>query len=378
MSKRKHAPEELGGKYFELYMADLIDFPSTSGSRIKNPLPLTKKCPFIGRNIESIVAIQEEKSRRKVDERCDALPSPSTNGSIRAYPSQDHSAPVNSCQLDRPSLTQLSTNIIEQTTDGTRLENDLGKASSALLGLSAVDEQDQEIELGHAVIEPLRKSSKSEPAATSAISDSKEPLKSSSDNGLSEKQKLHPQEPSPTANIPNIGISEKPTEELGVGEAQQKVTQNPIGYWAVHHIWPPKFTVHDWMASSNANKRPRPSDPSQSGMDGRSSSYHRDREAAEEKLLLTRGLVMNTFKGEDLLSEESKKLCFDLQQITQKIVEPSIFPNEAIRKVIMYCKSRNKAMVNRDVTPIIIPSIASLYFGGDDSLEHVIDEVNAD
>lgn len=34
--------------------------------------------------------------------------------------------------------------------------------------------------------------------------------------------------------------------------------------------------------------------------------------------------------------------------------------------------------MNRDVTPIIIPSITSLYFGRDNSLEHLIDELNAD
>jgi hypothetical protein len=34
--------------------------------------------------------------------------------------------------------------------------------------------------------------------------------------------------------------------------------------------------------------------------------------------------------------------------------------------------------VNRDVTPMIIPSITSLYFSEDNSLKHIINEVNAD
>lgn len=34
--------------------------------------------------------------------------------------------------------------------------------------------------------------------------------------------------------------------------------------------------------------------------------------------------------------------------------------------------------MNRDVTPIIVPPITSLYFGGDNSLEHVVDEVRTD
>lgn len=145
------------------------------------------------------------------------------------------------------------------------------------------------------------------------------------------------------------------------------------------------------MASSNTNnKRQRTLDRSRNRKDERAWTYftysqcHRDGEvpeqftAAYERQILSKGLNMDHLKGEELFSEESKKFCSDLQQITNDTIAPTVFPAEAFRKVINYCLNRNEAIVNRDVTSMIIPSITSLYFGGDKSLEHVIDEVNAD
>lgn len=208
------------------------------------------------------------------------------------------------------------------------------------------------------------------------------------DDSLSNKQKLQFDETAPKKNTPVTESAEKPAEELGVQEVEQKERFGPISYWASHHTWPKSFTEHNSTASSNTNKkRQRKLYSSRSGKDERLRSYSQSRRdgevpeqytAAYEQHILTKGLNMDLLIGEELVSEESKKLCSDLQQITQETIAPTVFPAEAIRKVINYCLNRNEAIVNRDVTSMIIPSITSLYFGGDKSLEHVIDEINAD
>lgn len=201
--------------------------------------------------------------------------------------------------------------------------------------------------------------------------------------GLSKKQNVQFEETVYKTNILVIESLEKPAKKVGVREVEQKERDDFISYWAVHRTWPEDFAEHNSVASFNStNKRQRTSDRSQSGKDERSPSYSQSRKneevAAYEQHILIKGLNMDSFKGEELICEESKNLCIDLQQITNKSIEPTIFPTGVIRKVLHFCRNRNEAIVNRDVTPMIIPSITSLYFGGDNSLEHVVDEVNVD
>lgn len=85
---------------------------------------------------------------------------------------------------------------------------------------------------------------------------------------------------------------------------------------------------------------------------------------------------MSPVKGEESVSNQSKTLCISLQEIKLKSITPTIFPKEDIRKVLENCQFRNKAFINREVTQFLVPPIMSLYFGGADYLEHVLDEVN--
>ncbi|KAI9781826.1 MAG: hypothetical protein M1816_002176 [Peltula sp. TS41687] len=180
------------------------------------------------------------------------------------------------------------------------------------------------------------------------------------------------------------GCPEEPAKELEAREIEQKERQNPISYWAAHHTWPKDFAEHNLMASSNStNKRQRTSEC----MDVRSRSYSQSRKDGEvpeqytpayETHIFSKGLNMDTLRGEELISEESKQTCVSLQEITHNSIKPTIYPAAAIRKVINLCRNRNEAMVNRDVTPMIVPPLRSLYLSGDSHLEHVVDEVNAD
>ncbi len=276
--------------------------------------------------------------------------------------------------------TQLSEDNVEKLTDATSFESRLGKCHSAPLGLGAGQKRKHETEVGEDATEPRKQIQKSEPAATSQ-GDPEERLKLPGDESLSNKQKVQFEETIPKPNGAAIGSPENLSKERGVREVEQEQRQHPISYWAAHHTWPDNFAEYNPMTSTTSvNKRQRTSDET-------SRSYSQNRKdgavpeqysAAYEVHILSKGLDMNPFKGEDLISRESKHLCIDLQLITRKTIEPTIFPNGVIRRVLDFCRNRNEAIVLRDVTPMIIPSIISLYFGGDNSLEHVVDEVNAD
>ena len=321
--------------------------------------------------------VQKQKRGNK---QCRALPSPSPTRSTREDVSRDHFVQAIAYLPEQCCLTKLSENNTEKLTNDTSCESHLGKTHGAPFGIVAGHKRKHEKELAHADIESHKRPQKTEPAVTS--------FNSSEDNSLSKKQKVQSEETVPKTNVAVVDIGEKPAEKFRVQETEQKEKHNPISYWAVHHTWPENFAEYNAMASSNnTNKRQRTSVSSEYGNNERSVSYTRSRKrgevpeqytAAYEEYILTKGLDMGDLRGEECVSKKSEKLCVDLQKITYKTIKPIIFPNTTIRKVIELCRNRNEAIVNRDITPMIIPPISSLYFAGESNLEHVVDEVNAD
>ncbi|MCJ1464204.1 hypothetical protein MMC07_002817 [Pseudocyphellaria aurata] len=193
------------------------------------------------------------------------------------------------------------------------------------------------------------------------------------------QQKLQSKEMVPQTN------PEMPAKELEVREAEQQERHDPISYWAAHHTWPRNFAEHS--GSSISISKRQITEGFQSGEDESPWNYAQSRKlkadpeqytVAYEEYILSKGLDMCLFKGMKLVSEESEKLCIDVWQMTHQTIEPTIFPTEDIHKVIHFCQDRNEGTVTRYITPMIIPSIMSLYFGGDNSLEHVVDEVNTE
>jgi hypothetical protein len=183
--------------------------------------------------------------------------------------------------------------------------------------------------------------------------------------------------------------SDRPEKELGVSEEDEgNKSLDPIGHWAAHNTWPGSFPEGGPMTSSNnTGKRQRTSSCSQSGKDEKPRSYSQSRKDGEvpeqytplyEKHIFTKGLDMDPIRGEELVSQQSKKSCMDLMKVTRHSIKPTVFPNKRLRKVINLLGTRNEAIVNRDVTPIIVPPLASLYIGSNSHLERVVDEVNAD
>ncbi|MCJ1462015.1 hypothetical protein MMC07_000615 [Pseudocyphellaria aurata] len=329
---------------------------------------------------------ERQRDENEENEPRTVLQSSSTTKSTRADVSRVLSAPAIAYLPEQRCPSPISEIDTETSTDDITDENHLAKTNSDTLGLGAGHKRKRGEKLGQAGIESRKHTRKSEPVAASPNLEPKERLNVPGVDELSAEQKLQSEETVPQTKIPVIESPEKPAKELEVREAEQQEIQEPISYWAVHHTWPKNFAEHIPMAYPvSTKKRQRTLDPAQSSNDEKLLSYAQSRKLEEvpqqstsayERHILTKGLDMDAFRGGELVSEESENLCIDLQQITRHTIEPSIFPIRDIRKILNFCRNRNEAIVNRDVTPILIPSITSLYFGGDDSLEHVIDEVN--
>jgi hypothetical protein len=341
----------------------------------------------LDRESHQLSLVRKGKKQRRGNKQCRALPSPSTTGSTREDVSRDHFA-LAIAYLPQRRPTQLSENNTEKSTNDISFKSHFGKTHSALLGSGAGNKRKHEKKLGQANIESCKRPRKSEPAPASPNLDPKERLKLPRDDGLSKKQKVQFKETVLKTNVPVIDSPEKPAKELGVREIEHKERHDPISYWAAHHTWPVNFAGHNQMVSLNStNKRQRTSDRSQSYKDERSRSYSQSRKngevpeqytAAYEVHILTKGLDMDYRKGEDFVSEESKKTCTELLQIDAHMIEPTAVPQDKIRDMVGDCRTRNEAIVNRDITLLIIPSIRLRYYCGASHLEHVVDEVNTD
>lgn len=87
---------------------------------------------------------------------------------------------------------------------------------------------------------------------------------------------------------------------------------------------------------------------------------------------------MNTFKDEKLVSLDSKVTCKDLQNITRGVISLTVYSKAETLEVVRLCRNRNEAMINRDVTPLIVPPVKSFYLkDGAKQFEHFTDEVNS-
>lgn len=208
-------------------------------------------------------------------------------------------------------------------------------------------------------------------------------LKLSGDD-FPKKQKVQLEETVPEKYSP---ICERLEERLEASECGAEEEDDPISYWVANHTWPSNFAKSCAMSSSNDNnKRQRMSDRSQSGNDEKSRSYSQSRKDGNapeqytksyENYILTQGLNMDYFEGEKLLSPDSKVTCNDLQKLTCVAISPTVYSKAETLEVIRLCINRNEAMVSRDVTPLIVPPIKSLYLkDGVNHLEHFTDEVN--
>lgn len=186
-------------------------------------------------------------------------------------------------------------------------------------------------------------------------------------------------------------IFERPEQGPEVLESEEKEKEkekdDPISYWVVNHTWPDNFAESCTMSSSNnTNKRQRTSDPLQSDKDEKSRSYSQSRQdggvpepytKSYEKYIFTKGLDMDDFKSEELVSSDSKVTCKNLQNITREVISPTVYSKAETLEVVKLCRNRNETMINRDITPLIVSSIKLLYLKNEvHQFKHFTDEVN--
>lgn len=214
------------------------------------------------------------------------------------------------------------------------------------------------------------------------------------DNSCSKRRKTSLQTPvqsQETVPESNFSILERPERVPEGIESKEEDTEDPISYWAANHTWPANFADRRAMSSS-ISKRQRVSDPSPSAKDEESRSYSQSRKdgavpvqytKAFAKHIFEQGLDMDDSKGAKLLSPESKDFCKTLQNIGCTVISPTVYTMAEIFEVVNLCRNRNEAMVQRDVTPLIVPPLKSLYLkyeanlsDGVNPFESLADEVN--
>ena len=290
------------------------------------------------------------------------LPSPSTSGSVRGDVSQPRACQTLSLLEQHRQIIPLESGTKTPSND-TNFQSDFAKSQSHPLGSTAGRKRKYEKD-------PTQ--SRKRPPECDLV----EPPP---------KQRQQCEETAPELSVHVSKSSVSSQKEPGVSEENERnKILDPISHWAAHGIWPNSFQERVPMPSSG--KRLRTSS-SPSGKDEKSRSYSQSRKdgdvpeqytPAYERHVFTKGLDMDVLRGEEFVSEHSKRSCSGLMKITRHSIKPIVFPEEHLRKVINLLGTRNEAIVNRDITTMIAPPLASLYFSGDKHLEHVVDEVNAD
>ena len=155
---------------------------------------------------------------------------------------------------------------------------------------------------------------------------------------------------------------------------------NPVETWIETGNWPTDFAEKGFAmagSTSSANhskKRVRTSSYTASVKKGDAPAPYTP---LWEKWVVDEGLVMDEVKGEEYVSEESQAWCSELQKISLTTIKPFSLPEASVRQIMKRCQNRNEALVNREVTPMLVPRITLTYLDGANHLEHVVDEVNA-
>ena len=229
---------------------------------------------------------------------------------------------------------------------------------------------------------------------------SPKPPSDETDNSLSKRRKTSWQTPvqsQETSFEANCSVLERPEGAPEAIENKEEDTEDPISHWAANHTWPANFADRRAMSSSIA-KRQRTSDRSPSAEEGKSRSYSQSRKDGDapvqytkafEKRIFEQNLDMDDSKGAKLISLESKQFCNTLRNVKSVVISPTVYTMSEVLEVVRLCRNRNEAMVQRDVTPLIVPPLKSLYLkdggitkdggnnkNGVNAFEHLADEVN--
>ncbi|RMZ75771.1 hypothetical protein DV738_g5282, partial [Chaetothyriales sp. CBS 135597] len=97
-----------------------------------------------------------------------------------------------------------------------------------------------------------------------------------------------------------------------------------------------------------------------------------------EAYLAEHGIIADEVKGDLFVSEDSKELCEKMLEAQYENPLHTQFPLSKFLLVWNRLRTRNEFRVNRDLTPLLVPSPELLFFCGHEELEHIAEEVCAD
>ncbi|THV47722.1 hypothetical protein BGAL_0293g00140 [Botrytis galanthina] len=171
-------------------------------------------------------------------------------------------------------------------------------------------------------------------------------------------------------------------EETPVGGSGKGI--NPLEHWTKEFRWPkeyfePESNMNRLLAKnkSSSSLREKTSEASsstpsdQKPRDVKSAPYTRP---IYVTMLAAKGSFMGKF--ELGTTDESKGLCGTLLTAEQSIPQDTLFRDDLFEATCESVKSRNEAMIIRDISPLICPSIQNLRIYGAKHLKHLNESVN--
>ena len=150
---------------------------------------------------------------------------------------------------------------------------------------------------------------------------------------------------------------------------------HPIEHWASTGLWPKNFSDMSQEQSDSSRKRGRGSSYTQSVKDGSVPKAHT---SEFEKEIAQHGILMDDYKGQVFVSEASKEL--GMKMLQARYGEPRYPPFQPSKFLLVLnrVRTRNETRIFRDITPFIVPSAELLFLEGQDDLEDIAEELNAD
>ncbi|KAI9807768.1 MAG: hypothetical protein M1825_005073 [Sarcosagium campestre] len=162
----------------------------------------------------------------------------------------------------------------------------------------------------------------------------------------------------------------------GDNTREEEETCRPIEYWARTGRWPKKYFQEDEkMSQTYPQKRPRSTSYSQSVKDGDNPRAYTPQ---YEQVLEKAGIFMVTDLSQAIISATYQQLYDNLLSGDYEVSHQTLFQDDEFRKLLRRVRNRNETRIFRDVTPLIVPSAELLYIHGDDHLEHLTEELNAE
>ncbi|OAL17408.1 hypothetical protein AYO22_11689 [Fonsecaea multimorphosa] len=147
-----------------------------------------------------------------------------------------------------------------------------------------------------------------------------------------------------------------------------------IEHWVSTGMWPKRFLAAP-LSKLGITFRPLSGYSSETA-----TSYSRGTLMAgweEEDVLEQAGIILDDEKGGKLLSQASKEFVEEMHALKADYEDPaySPFPLHSFTAFSFQIRPRNASRMFRDVCSMLVPSAELLYLGGQDHLEHVVEEV---